>query len=845
MACIFAMNHSVHNETIHDGSLPSLPAGRKKEHPHACIYRVTPVLSKARLHFQPTMQIRQSHPPRALALLGIVVLLAGCAVAAKQAERQWRAAYGDPEPRMREVASLPDDSVDYWTEVKPILEARCVTCHACYDAACQLKATAIEGIERGFSKDDVYNVSRLLPATPTRLFEDARSIDEWRDLDYKPVLNEYANTPELERQASVLYRSLELKEQNPLPNTPQLDPDEYTFGLSRNNECPTAAEYDSFAAEHPGWGMPYALPGLDPSEQAILKAWVATGANYTPREPLDPAFDAFINDWEAFLNRDSLKGRLVSRYIYEHLYLSNLYFPTQSSETFFRIIRSSTPPGEAAQIIATRRPFDDPGVERVYYRLVPELETIVDKTHNPYRLDTERLAEWEALFFEEPYEVSALPGYAMPDAANPFVTFVELPLRSRYRFMLAEAQSSIMNYIKGSVCRGQVAVNVIRDQFWVFFVNPDSELVETTSTLLPAARYDLALANSTGGDTFMPGAQWVKYERLEKQRREARDEFMVRYFNENPIDLDLIWDGDGNNSNAGLTVFRHLDSATVEQGLIGDVPQTVWVIDYTLLERIHYLLVAGYDVYGTLGHHFISRLHMDFLRMDGETNFINFLPRGARDEVRRDWYRDAPRRVLRYLENEQFDEQVDTGVTYITDDPRRELAMMMRDRVGDAAATHRDLSNIRSERTRVALERLSGMAGANTRFLAEMSMIRIDSAQPEHVTLMRNNGHLNMVSIFNESKRLQPEDNTVTVAYGFLGSYPNAFLKVDENDIERFVDQVLSIGSAADYQALLDNYGIRRTNPSFWQHSDDLMAARRDLDPLNAGVLDYSRLENR
>ncbi len=42
-------------------------------------------------------------------------------------------------------------SVDYLDDVSPILERRCVVCHSCYNAACQLKLSSIEGIERGGS----------------------------------------------------------------------------------------------------------------------------------------------------------------------------------------------------------------------------------------------------------------------------------------------------------------------------------------------------------------------------------------------------------------------------------------------------------------------------------------------------------------------------------------------------------------------------------------------------------------------------------------------------------------------------------------------------------------------
>ena len=41
--------------------------------------------------------------------------------------------------------------------------------------------------------------------------------------------------------------------------------------------------------------------------------------------------------------------------------------------------------------------------------------------------------------------------------------------------MLDEAQFTIMGFIKGPVCRGQVALNVIEDHFWVGFVAPERE----------------------------------------------------------------------------------------------------------------------------------------------------------------------------------------------------------------------------------------------------------------------------------------------------------------------------------------------------------------------------------
>jgi hypothetical protein len=67
-------------------------------------------------------------------------------------------------------------------------------CHSCYDAPCQLKLTCFEGLERGGSKNLVYDSARLKRAKPTRLFIDADSVEEWRWMELHPVLNEREQT---------------------------------------------------------------------------------------------------------------------------------------------------------------------------------------------------------------------------------------------------------------------------------------------------------------------------------------------------------------------------------------------------------------------------------------------------------------------------------------------------------------------------------------------------------------------------------------------------------------------------------------------------------------------------
>jgi hypothetical protein len=102
--------------------------------------------------------------------LAIVVFISGCtAIGTMQLEQR----YGKAQPRERVVESLPPNTIDYWGQVKPIVAQRCVVCHGCYDAPCQLKMSSIEGIERGANSAKVYKPARIKAAPPTRLIEDA------------------------------------------------------------------------------------------------------------------------------------------------------------------------------------------------------------------------------------------------------------------------------------------------------------------------------------------------------------------------------------------------------------------------------------------------------------------------------------------------------------------------------------------------------------------------------------------------------------------------------------------------------------------------------------------------
>jgi hypothetical protein len=96
-----------------------------------------------------------------------------------------------------------------------------------------------------------------------------------------------------------------------------------------------------------------------------------------------------------------------------------------------------------------------------------------------------------------------------------------------------------------------------------------------------------------------------------------------------------------------------------------------------------------------------------------------------------------------------------------------------------------------------------------------------------------------------EAKTLLPDENTLTVVPGFIGAYPNVLYVMPRAALSEFTETVRHLSSEADYQALADRFAVRRTHPEFWTYSDALQSAYARVDPVEAGLFDYNRLENR
>ncbi|OCW24257.1 peptidylprolyl isomerase [Pseudomonas aylmerensis] len=744
------------------------------------------------------------------------------------------------------TAEGPAPAISYTRDIQPIFTEKCVACHACYDSACQLNLGSAEGAVRGATKVPVYDGERSQATPTTRLFYDAFGKQAWQQKGFYSVLDAQGS------QAALMARMLELGHNAPLQPNAKL-PEDIVLGLSRENMCAMPGEFNAYAGAHPKEGMPLAVTGLTDQQYQTLQRWLASGAPIDEQGLAPSAREALqVQQWENLFNQPGARESLVARWLFEHLFLAHIYFENGEPGHFFQWVRSRTPSGQPIDLIATRRPNDDPGTQ-VYYRLWPVQGVIVHKTHITYPFSAAKMARIKELFYAGNWQVDALPGYGPGRRANPFETFEAIPAKARYQFMLDNAEYFVRTFIRGPVCRGQIATDVIRDNFWALFQDPEHDLYITDARYRGQATPLLAMPGQND-DVGSVLSLWLAY-------RDKRNEYEAlrrdSYADLPPPSWSSLWAG---NDNALLSIFRHFDSASVTKGLIGEVPQTMWLFDYPLLERTYYQLAVNFDVFGNVSHQAQTRLYFDLIRNGAEQNFLRLMPADSREDFLDDWYQNSGKLKL-WLDYEAIDDDTPTGLHLDANDPKRDFANQLLARYGDLNASpdpinrcdgafcSRDGIDPALQDAEQALSRLTARPAAGLKVidqLPEATMLRIETTRGKRVvySMLRNRAHSNVAFLLGEAYRYQPGLDTVTIYPGVLSSYPNFMFNIPAQEVPEFVAEMERAKDANRFEKIVDRWGVRRSHPLFWQYFHDLSRYIHETTPVEEGVLDMNRYEN-
>jgi hypothetical protein len=405
-------------------------------------------------------------------------------------------------------------------------------------------------------------------------------------------------------------------------------------------------------------------------------------------------------------------------------------------------------------------------------------------------------------------------------------------------------------------------LNVIEDRFWVMFFDPDEAIFTNTAQFIGEIADDLQIPSSRRSDLNLLSV-WTDYWQRQRRYMELKQSWFEDVATHDiEHALNYIWDGDGDNPNAALTVFRHFDSGSVAYGLVGTDPDSAWVIDYPLFERIHYLLVAGFDVFGNVVHQVNTRIYMDFLRMEGEDHLLVFLPTDRRKQIRDSWYVGHRSGAIERLFSAPQDWlNVESVQGYRTDDPQQELYGLIKSRVAGVAQHAQALNRCDTgecdgmgpigpapEIDR-AMALVTDLQGSRLHAFPDAAFVRVrmeNSSDDLAYTLIRDKAYKNVTSFLadqSERERADIERDRMTVVKWLEGSYPNFFFSVAESELDAFVEACAAIENGEDFQRFVDRYGARRTNPAFWELADWFQDEYARTHPVSWGLLDLSRYQ--
>ena len=144
------------------------------------------------------------------------------------------------------------------------------------------------------------------------------------------------------------------------------------------------------------------------------------------------------------------------------------------------------------------------------------------------------------------------------------------------------------------------------------------------------------------------------------------------------------------------------------------------------------------------------------------------------------------------------------------------------------------------------MRKLAKFKGLQLSALPELSLVRVimGAAEEDRVySLITDKAYSNISKLSEGSNRL-PEQDSVTIVPGFIGSYPNFFFTIEKAHLMEFINTLGVARTEIEKDALYSQFGLRRTHPKLWQHVDWFNQQYKEEKGVSAGLLDMSRYEN-
>ena len=480
------------------------------------------------------------------------------------------------------------------------------------------------------------------------------------------------------------------------------------------------------------------------------------------------------------------------------------------------------------------------------------------------------MQRWKDHFFGLPWGPGKIkiPKYHHLKGSNPFIVFKQVPAEARYRFMIENAVYIWQTILRGSSCRASKAINVIPDRFIHTFLDPKSDLSVTDPDFLPAMAKDLKLPALSEGSMFHRGYGY--YKRAQKRYTKKREKWYRKKY-PNGFAIKDIWDGNGKNKNAIVSVIRSNEGGEAYPGIVGGIPRKTGILDYPIFERLYYNLTVNWDVWGSTYAIVKTRLYTDNIRVEGEDAYLSVMPKKIRNKMRKSWYQGFTARLKQIVRNPFREKKWGNSINYQSNDPHTEFwKKVVRERMHGIYKWNSDpLNNLNLQinapkfatemtskrEVNRALKKLSYRRGTFASSLPEISFLRVKRKNKKDFvyTIFRDTWHDNVSHIFFESKAMKHWKDTVHFSEGITNPYPNFFFEVDIKDFPNFVRDLHQIkkngkskaffwvNNHPTFRKFVDNYGIRKGDPRLWDSLDWFTKRLFRDDPVGAGQIDLLR----
>jgi hypothetical protein len=321
------------------------------------------------------------------------------------------------------------------------------------------------------------------------------------------------------------------------------------------------------------------------------------------------------------------------------------------------------------------------------------------------------------------------------------------------------------------------------------------------------------------------------------------------------VNLDFLWHDKKRNSSL-LTVYRHFDSGSVHKGALGGLPRTLWVVDYPVLERIYYSLVAGFDVFSGTTQQVMIREYMNRLRIESESNFVDFLPKNVRRKTFDNWYIGNTAQLVTNYELTK----VETAVEFDTENYKEELALqainkfgLKKDEINYSTGNKFGPEVLKQVDTKEEIERAfsylsksiipSDIIAYDIKYINLVHMrIKMNDGKFLMYSMVVNRWHNNVSFMVKEESRLNPEKDRLNFVEGFIGSYPNMYFDIKQSELINFFELISSYSKENEaYFNDMKTFSVNRSAPEFWEVFDWFQNSYYESDKLNSGLFDLNR----